>query len=44
LKKINDADVVYIVNPEGYVGKSVPVDIGYAYAKNKSIYGHASGR
>lgn len=38
LKKIDDADVVYIVDPEGYVGKSVSVDIGYAYAKNKSIY------
>jgi hypothetical protein len=38
LKKIDDADVVYIVNPEGYIGKSVSVDIGYAYAKNKSIY------
>ncbi len=38
LKKIDDADVVYVVNPEGYVGKSVSVDIGYAYAKSKSIY------
>ena len=38
LKNIDDADVVYVVNPEGYVGKSVSVDIGYAYAKNKSIY------
>jgi hypothetical protein len=38
LKKIDDADVVYVVNPEGYIGKSVSVDIGYAYAKNKSIY------
>jgi hypothetical protein len=38
LKKIDDADVVYIVNPEGYVRKSVSVDIGYACAKNKSIY------
>jgi hypothetical protein len=38
LKKIDDADVVYIVNPAGYVGKSVSVDIGYAYAKNKLIY------
>ena len=36
--KIDDADVVYVVNPEGYIGKSVSVDIGYAYAKNKSIY------
>jgi hypothetical protein len=38
LKRIDDADVVYIVNPEGYIGKSVSVDIGYAYAKNKLIY------
>jgi hypothetical protein len=38
LKKIGEADVVYVVNPEGYVGKSVSVDIGYAYAKNKLIY------
>ena len=30
--------MVYVVNPEGYVGKSVCVDIGYAYAKNKAIY------
>ena len=38
LKKIDEVDVVYIVNPGGYVGKSVSVDIGYAYAKNKPIY------
>jgi hypothetical protein len=38
LKKIDGADVVYVVNPGGYIGKSVSVDIGYAYAKNKSIY------
>lgn len=38
LKKIDEADVVHVVNPEGYVGKSVSVDIGYAYAKNKLIY------
>jgi hypothetical protein len=37
LKRIDDADVVYVVNPGGYVGKSVSVDIGYAYAKNKLI-------
>jgi hypothetical protein len=37
LKRIDEADVVYIVDPRGYVGKSVSVDIGYAYAKNKSI-------
>jgi hypothetical protein len=38
LQKIDVSDVIYIVNPEGYIGKSVSVDIGYAYAKNKSIY------
>jgi hypothetical protein len=38
LGRIDDSDVVYIVNPDGYVGKSVSVDIGYAYAKNKQIY------
>lgn len=37
LKKIDDADVVYIVNPRGYIGKSVSVDVGYAYARNKLI-------
>ena len=38
LEKIDDADVVYVVNPEGYVGKSVCLDIGYAYARNKQIF------
>jgi len=38
LEKIDQADIVYVVNPKGYVGKSISVDIGYAYAKNKPIY------
>jgi hypothetical protein len=38
LEKIDEADVVYVVNPEGYVGKSVCVDIGYTYARDKPIY------
>jgi len=38
LEKIDRAEVVYVVNPEGYVGKSVSVDIGYAHARNKLIY------
>ena len=38
LKKVDGVDVVYVVNPQGYIGKSVSVDIGYAYAKKKSIY------
>lgn len=38
LEKIGKSDVVYVVNPGGYVGKSICVDIGYAFAKNKPIY------
>jgi len=38
LEKIDEADVVYVVNPDGYVGGSVCIDIGYAYAKGKPIY------
>ena len=38
LDKIDEADIVYVVDPNGYVGKSVSVDIGYAYARKKSIY------
>ena len=38
LRKVDDADIVYVVNPQGYVGKSVSFDLGYAYAKNKSIF------
>jgi len=38
LRKIDEADVVYVVNPGGYVGKSVSVDIGYAFARNKPTY------
>jgi nucleoside 2-deoxyribosyltransferase len=38
LKKIDHADAVYVVNPKGYVGKSISVDIGYAYAMKKPIY------
>jgi nucleoside 2-deoxyribosyltransferase len=38
LEKIDEADVVYVVNPNGYVGRSVCIDIGYAYAKGKPIY------
>jgi hypothetical protein len=37
LEKIDRADVVYVVNPDGYVGKSTSVDIGCAYARNKPI-------
>jgi nucleoside 2-deoxyribosyltransferase len=35
---IDGADIVYVVNPGGYVGRSVSVDIGYAYGKGKPVY------
>jgi nucleoside 2-deoxyribosyltransferase len=38
LGKIDKADIVYVVDPNGDVGKSVSVDIGYAYARKKPIY------
>jgi len=38
LEKIDESDLVYVVNPDGYVGRSVCVDIGYVYAKGKPIY------
>jgi nucleoside 2-deoxyribosyltransferase len=38
LEKIDAADIVYVVNPGGYVGRSVSVDIGYACARGKPIY------
>jgi len=38
LEKIDKADIVYVINPNGYIGRSVSVDIGYAFAKGKEIY------
>jgi nucleoside 2-deoxyribosyltransferase len=38
LEKIDCADMVYVVNPGGYIGRSVSVDIGYAYARSKPVY------
>ncbi len=38
LQKIEKADVLYVVNPSGYVGASVLFEIGYAIAKGKIIY------
>lgn len=38
LRRVDDADVIYVSNPRGDIGKSVSVDIGYAIAKLKPIY------
>jgi len=35
---IDDADIVYLITPEGYMGTSCKLELGYALAKNKTIY------
>jgi nucleoside 2-deoxyribosyltransferase len=37
-QKVDPADVVYVVNPGGYVGASVTLEIGYTYAMKKPLY------
>jgi len=38
LKAISRSDLLYVVNPEGYVGKSVALEIGFAVSKNIPVY------
>ncbi|CCN49230.1 conserved hypothetical protein [Vibrio nigripulchritudo MADA3029] len=38
LKRIQEADITYILNFGGYVGKSVAMDIGYALGLGKPVY------
>ncbi|MBU0976006.1 MAG: hypothetical protein ABIE03_02815 [Patescibacteria group bacterium] len=38
LRKIDRADIVYVISKRGYVGKGVCMEIGYAKAKNKQIF------
>ncbi len=35
---IDQADVVYLLIPDGYMGTSCKIELGYAIAKNKPIY------
>lgn len=37
-RRIDSCDVLFVFNPDGYVGNSVTLEIGYALAKNKVIY------
>lgn len=37
-KAIDEADAVYFITPEGYMGTSCKIELGYAIAKNKPIY------
>ncbi|MBW3013945.1 hypothetical protein KY335_01760 [Candidatus Woesearchaeota archaeon] len=36
-EKIDDADIVYIFADNGYIGKTVAIEIAYAYAKGKEV-------
>ena len=38
LKRIDQADIVYILSKDGYVGTGVGLEIGYCHAKNKILY------
>jgi nucleoside 2-deoxyribosyltransferase len=35
---IDEADKVYLMTPEGYMGTSLKIELGYAVAKGKPIY------
>jgi nucleoside 2-deoxyribosyltransferase len=37
-RRIDASDVLLVFNPDGYVGNSVTLEIGYALAKGKLIY------
>lgn len=35
---IDQADVIYLLTPDGYMGTSCKLELGYAIAKNKPVY------
>jgi len=37
LEKIDDAEIVYVVNPGGYIGRSLAFDLGYAVARGRQV-------
>ncbi|MBN2016040.1 hypothetical protein JW766_04375 [Candidatus Dojkabacteria bacterium] len=37
-KKIDNADIIYILANGGYVGKSVSMEVGYSFSKGKTIF------
>ncbi len=38
LERIDQADWIFVFNKDGYVGNSVVMEIGYAYARRKPVY------
>ena len=37
-RRIDEAEAILVVDPDGYIGASVFLDIGYAYTKGRPIY------
>ena len=38
LQRVDRADLIFMFNKDGYVGNSVIMEIGYAYAQRKPVY------
>jgi hypothetical protein len=36
--KIDECDIVYLIDKKGYIGKSGLLDLGYAYSKGRELY------
>lgn len=37
LRRIGESDIIYVVTEDGYIGRTVALEIGYAIGKNKEI-------
>jgi hypothetical protein len=44
LQAIGKSDFLYVVDPDGYIGASVALEIGYALSKGVSIYAQVRPR
>lgn len=44
LDLISEADALYVYNPNGYVGLSTSMEIGWAISKGKTIYSHEESK
>jgi len=38
LERMDRAEIIFVFNKDGYIGNSVVMEIGYAYAQHKPIY------
>ena len=37
-KEIDEADVLFVIAKDGYIGTTVGIEIAYAFSKNKEIF------